>query len=51
MKKQILNTDSYSPLYKQLMQKLPAIFRTAFIPSTAVSLPSRSCATPIRSAA
>ena len=39
MKKQILNTESYSPLYKQLMQKLRAD----------IAFPrSRSCAKRIR---
>lgn len=52
MKKQILNTDSYSPLYKQLMQKLRSDIQNGVYPvHSRASPPSRSCATPIRSAA
>lgn len=32
MKKQILNTESYSPLYKQLMQKLRADIQSGVYP-------------------
>ena len=32
MKKQILNTDSYSPLYKQLMQKLRSDIQNGVYP-------------------
>ena len=48
MKKQILNTESYSPLYKQLMQKLRADIRAGSIPCTAAFPRSRSCAKRIR---